>query len=145
MRIEKSKKNPTEEGNVVDQLGSIIVMMFIFAMILAFAAYGNSVQKRLNIDNIAKQYLYAMEQNGFLSEDDQKSMSDKLADIGVTIVNFDGTTDTQVAYGDEVILDCDVEFQNPLYSVFENGRVVNLPGFPATISYEIYISATSKW
>lgn len=145
MNLIKFKKTQTEEGNIIDQLGSIIVMVFIFAMILANAAYGSSVQKRLNIDNVAKTYLYIMEQNGYLSEEDETNMTNELASLGVSVVSFEGTTKTQVAYGDRVTLQCKVEFQNPLYSVFENGAVVNLPGFPSTISYNIYSTATSKW
>lgn len=147
MREKIRKENLTEEGNIIDQLGSIIVMVFVFAMILANAAYGKTVQMKLSIDNIAKEYLYAMEQNGILDADNKNNMVSDLADIGVTVVDdFAGSTvEKQAAYGDKVKLICHVQFENPLYSVFENGVVVTIPGFVQTIDYEINMSATSKW
>lgn len=144
----KGKQNrPTEQGNIIDQLGSIIVMFFVFAMILAYAAYGNVVQKRLSIDNVAKKYLYLMEQNGQLTSDDQTDMTNELANYGVTVVNYDGTTtvNTRVAYGDTVNLVCHVLFENPLYSVFETGDLIKIPGFNQNIEYTVELSATSKW
>lgn len=141
----KRCKRSLEHGNVIDQLGSIIVMAFVFAMILAYAAYGNVVQKRLSIDNTAKEYLYKMEQEGLLTDADKANMTKDLADAGVTVEDFNGTTTKQVAYGDKVELICKVKFENPLYTVFKKDSLISISGFEETIEHTIKMSATSKW
>lgn len=141
------KSNGQEKGNIIDQLGSIIVMAFVFAMILAFAAYGKIVLMKLAVNNTAKEYLYKMEQNGYMSDDDQKEMTAKLEERGITVQEdgFTGTTSSQVPYGDQVVLMCKVEFTNPLYSVFKEGSYIVIPGFPDKLTYDVSLSATSKW
>lgn len=140
-------KKTTEKGNIIDQLGSIIVMAFVFAMILAFAAYGKIVQAKLSINNIAKEYLYRMEQNGLMTSEDMAEMTEKLANEGITVIEngFNGTTTEQVPYGEEVILICNVEFENPLYSVFKEGSYIVISGFPEKLQYGVSLPATSKW
>lgn len=135
-----------EKGNIIDQLGSIIVMAFVFAMILAFASYGKIVLMKLTVNNTAKEYLYKMEQNGYMTENDRDAMSEKLAEYGITVVDeYAGTTKSQVPYGDQVKLMCEVEFTNPMYSVFKEGSYIVIPGFPEKLSYNVSLTATSKW
>lgn len=166
----KGKK--MEQGNlIVDQLSSIIVMAFMFAMLLAYVSSSKLVQMRLAIDNIAKEYLYQMEQKGLLTGEMMGFMKDDLAAIGIyeDSIVFDGTSHTgttQAAYGDKVTLKCTVTFPNPIYTLLsaetrgngrpyeldENGNPTNpegtmftLGGISPTITYTANMSATAKW
>lgn len=145
-----------EDGNVIDQIGSIIVVAFIFCLILAYSAYGKITQERLSINNVAKEYLYKMEEIGYMSTEDFANFKDDMAAIGA-IVNAASvselgaqgvqTDDTQVTYGDKVTLAFNVEFENPFYSIFtkEGGSLFRIMGFDEKISYDVIMSSTAKW
>lgn len=136
-----------EEGNFIDQMGSIIVLAFVFVMILAFAAYGRLTEARLEFNNVAKTYLYRMEEYGYLRDEDRAQMVGDFEAAGAYEVAVNaGTTSVQQAYGDKVALDVTVEFQNPLYTVFSTeGAMFKIFGFSTGISYNIKRESTAKW
>jgi len=148
---EMTAKFKKEDGNIIDELGSIFVMAFIFALILAFAVYGRMVQTRLAIDNIAKEYLYEMEQEGTLAKESQALMTADLAAMGVEIDTDAGgwgvtDIDNQVPYGDEVVLECHVQFKNPLFQVFSGSTWVSgALSIDENLHYAVNFKATSKW
>ena len=146
--IKNLKHSPlqNEEGNIIDQMGAIIVMIFIFAMIMAYAAYGRTVQIRLRIDNASKEALYAMEQEGFMSDKTKEKLEASFAEEGVTVTSWGETTTEQVAYGDPVTLECSVVFKNPFFLAFNTSSTwFDLSGFKEDSTYEVKMSATSKW
>lgn len=156
---------------VIDELSCILVMGFMFAMIFAYTGYSKMVQTRLAIDNVAKEYLYQMEQVGYLSSEMEHLMAEDLALIGVdkNTIDFSRTSHketNQAAYGDIVTLNCVVTFDNPLYSMLSvekksNGREYTLDnngnptnpegtmftvaGLNPKITYTVNMSATAKW
>lgn len=140
-----------ENGNIIDQIGSIIVLAFVFCMILAYSAYGKITQERLSINNTAKEYLYKMEENGYMSSEDIDNFKSDMAKIGATVTsmeaNGESTSCSQVTYGDKVILAFNVEFENPFFSVFtkEGGSLFKIMGFDEKISYDVNMSSTAKW
>ena len=135
-----------EDGNVVDQMGTLIVMIFVFAMVLAYAAYGRTVQIRLRIDNACKEALYSMEQQGYLTDEAADALEVSLTAEGVAIASMGETTTEQVAYGDPVLLECDVTFKNPFFLAFNTSSTwFDLTGFSADSQYSVRMSATSKW
>jgi len=145
-----------EEGTVIDQIGSVLVIAFIFCLILAYAAYGKVTQQRLAINNIAKEYLYRMEENGYMSDDDFNHFISDMSLIGVTINAADvaslgaqgeQTDYIQVTYGDKVTLAFTAEFENPFFSLFtkEGGSLFRIMGFDEKISYDVVTSSTAKW
>lgn len=154
-RMKMAAKFEKEDGNIIDELGSVFVMALIFALILAFAVYGRLVQTRLAIDNIAKEYLYEMEQEGGLTAAAQAAMVSDLSAMGVEINTSApnggwGDTvvgdDVQVPYGDEVILDCSMRFPNPLFQVFGHPTFVSEAlNVEEMLEYSVYFKATSRW
>jgi len=145
----KAAPKKKESGSMlIDEIGSLLVLVFMIAMILAYAGYSKSVQTRLSIDSIAKKYLYQMEAQGYLSTNMQADMTNDMAGIGVTIENFSGTSHTavQAGYGDKITLGCTLSFDNPLYSFFtvEKGGLFSAI-IEDTIEYSINMSSTAKW
>ena len=136
-----------EPANIIDELGSIFVMIFIIALILVFTSYGKLTQQRLAINNIAKEYLYKMEETGYLSVDDMVKMETDMKEIGVTELTFGPETDTQqVTYGDSVTLAFHVVFPNPLFSTFsQEDSYIKILGFDPDLGYDVNISSTAKW
>lgn len=153
MKRRKSIFGRLEYGNVIDQIGSILVVIFIFALILAYSAYGKLTQERLAVDNVAKEYLYKMEEYGYLRSEDEDAMVLAMNQVGATVVSFGETTrekesssDAQVTYGDQVVLDLTLSYPNPLFNVFSRDNSwIKIFGFDEEISYHIRMSATAKW
>ncbi len=141
------KARHREEGNIIDQLGAIIVMGFIFALLLVYAAYVKSVQMKLRIDNVSKEYLYVMEQEGYLSDANLANLVADLEAEEVAVTNgFAGTTFDQVPYGDQVVLTYECEFTNPLFKTFgQDDSMFHIPGFEQMNTYDVWMSATAKW
>lgn len=145
-------RNRMENGNIIDELGSIFVMIFIVALILVYTAYGRLTQERLAVNNIAKEYLYKMEEQGYLSPDDKINMENDLASEvdGITVA-WDAVTqnvnpEQQVTYGDTVTLSFSVTFPNPLFMTFSRDEsYVKIPGFSNTLTYPVSVSSTAKW
>lgn len=133
----KKKRMKTENGDITDHLGSLIVMVFLFAVLFALIGYSQLVMLRLDIDHTAKNYLHVMEEYGFLPTDadiaahpeivpegtpTKEDLITDLSNLGVEVLDmpgFEGTQfiDKQVAYGDTVNLDVAVEFTNPLWKM----------------------------
>ena len=151
-----------EEGNVVDLMAGILVMILLFAMILAMIIYGSLVEKRLAIDNTVKEYLYIAEQYGHLCNgvDGFKSSvcRDYCSELEQTLINTHGCTEAkvepdttvkQVAYGNQVRVHVTVKFPNPLYEQFsqeEKGDgMFTLLGIQPVLEYSVSYDATSRW
>jgi len=147
-----------EQGGLADLLGSVFLLVFVFSLLAAYISYSGLIEKKLKIDNIAKTYLYDMEEFGYLRPEAKTAMENDLANIGVsisvnqTITNSDGSTTTtqgwnkmsaymgetnQVDYGDSVFLICDVQF--------EYNAVNAIANLSKTYYYTINMRATSKW
>jgi len=154
-RIPSSLKK-REDANVIDMMASCLVFVMVFAMILVMMAYTALAQKRLQIDNVVRNYLYITEQDGYLSGDasggNYKSLEDNLKAVGCTTVNIESdTTRVQVSYGQPVKVHVSVAFQNPIFRVIgSNGSrrgLFLLPSsvIPTTINYDICYESTSRW
>lgn len=153
MKRRKSIFKRLEYGNVIDQIGSILVVVFIFALILAYSAYGKLTQERLAVDNVAKEYLYRMEEYGYLRSEDEDAMVAAMESVGAKVVSFGDTTrekesgsDVQVTYGDQVVLDLTLSYPNPFFNVFSSDNAwIKILGFEKEIQYHVRMSATAKW
>ena len=156
---QKRKLHKKEPGSTLDTLGTFLVMGFCIALVLMYACLGKTVQMKLFIDETGKTYLYQMEENGYLSSEDEEELTKTLLDAGVKAVAVDRTVtvneDKQVAYGDIIKLSFDVKFPNPLMSFFVKQNydpnvdlfsVDNSKGLiPAYIDYHYEQETTSKW
>ena len=147
-----------EAGNIIDQMGSIFVMVFMFVMVLVFAGYSKMVMMRINIDTVTKGYLYQMEEEGCLTAEMQQYMKEELRDIGVNYgvdgdaISFAGTSnlgDDQAPYGSRITLQCSMSFPNPMYETIGQEKKgdtwFTIPGLARTLDYTVKMTATSKW
>jgi len=155
-----------EQGSMVSFVGVFFVMVTTFIMIMVTIAYTRLAFFKMECDNISKKYLSYMEQDGYLTIERQLAMKTELESIWassgatgsyiVNVLNFDGTTIVQVPYGDEVVLCCEMQFDNPMYSVASQTKYDAEHGktfisdmlssvIPAKMNYVINISTTAKW
>lgn len=153
-----------EHGTYIDMMAGVVMMVCIFALILVMLAYGSMVEKRLAINNAAKNYLYIAEQQGGLTQDDKVMLTSILKDYGCTVeeIKVNGTDDViapkngkQVPYGNKISVSVKVSFANPVYTVI--GLTDAQAADPTkvwwfrtnfispTVSYTTTLSSTSRW
>lgn len=151
-----------EKGNAIDLMAAVFVMIMLFAMILGMIAHGSLVEKKLNIDNTVKEYLYIAEQYGHLCNgtDGYKSSScqnyclelEQMLVDNLDCINAKVEADTtfmQVSYGNPVKVHVTVEFYNPLYEKLSAEEHDNtwftIAGLDRIIEYSVSYTATSRW
>ena len=155
-----------EEGNAIDWMAGVIIMIMMFVMIMAFAAYGRQVDIRLDVNTVSKKYLYKLEEFGYLTSEEYNEYLDELKGIftnseDVTVTSITDSTgksgtpvgkSNQVAYGDTVKLMAKIKFRNPIYTYMDTRGKKNkgtlwfsVTGLDEYTEYTIDISGTSKW
>ena len=141
--------NKKEHGSLLmDELGVFLVLMFCIVMILTYASYTKIIQNKMTIDNKVKEYLYVLEEEGYLSSAKQAQMKTELENLGITIHDFVGTTTSQVEYGTKVRLKCKVSFSNQLYEQLSGEKhqhLFTIIGLSPTITHQVDMTSTSKW
>lgn len=89
----------TEEGNVVDLMAGVLMMVCLFALILAMLAYSALVERRLAINNAVRNYLFIAEQQGGLTKHTDGSPDDGKTLIDFLVKNY-GASDVKVYIGE---------------------------------------------
>ena len=133
-----------EHGTAVDVLAAGLVIVAATFILLLYFGFSKSVQLRIDLDTIAKKYLYQMEGTGYLTPENQTKLARDMENVGARIIE-DRSTITRVKYGGVVALDITVVFDNPVTQMVN----VNLPILSGLIDdvvqYRIIMEATSKW
>lgn len=150
------KKRKMENGDVVDQAFVLLTIIFVFAVLLSFISYAKTVQMKLDVDHIAKKYLYIMEQYGYLPADINgdtiEEIKQELANVGcdADTFNLDRTVtqygkEHQVEYGNEVNLKFTITAPNPLYRYVHGEKMFSVNWVPETLDISVEVDSTSKW
>ena len=143
-----------EPGTMIDQMAGVLTLIFMMATLLAYIGVGKTIAVRFRVDNIAKKYLYQMEQTGYLSATDRGNMENELRDAcGNTEAGWftldPSTTTHKAEYGEPVNLKFTVNIKNPLYDHFGGGAKtgswfkVDTISNP-TIPYTVDISSVAR-
>lgn len=86
----------------------MLVCIITLLVMLLVLRYAISVYQTLDNgrkkESIAREYMLAMESKGYLTLADQAALIDDLTVLGVTELNFSGTTLAPVGYGQPVVL-----------------------------------------
>lgn len=109
------------EGNVGDLL---ITCFCVLAMTVVMLAYMDSVeliQKKTEVGQLARKYILRMETVGYLTAEDRTALTQALTDMGVTEIDYAGTTMGEVAYGAPIVLKIQGKLKGEY--VFEEHRV----------------------
>ncbi|MBR5248767.1 MAG: hypothetical protein IKV27_07505 [Lachnospiraceae bacterium] len=92
------------KGSVVDVMS---VGICVIAMTVLMLAYMGSVQllnSKSQIDQITRKYILRMETVGYLTGNDRLEMTQELAALGATELDYTGSTLNQVDYGSAISL-----------------------------------------
>ena len=93
-----------EDGNVGDIM---VTGICIIAMLLVMVSYIDIVgvlEEKEAVGQIARKYILKMETVGVLTQADKLAMIAELENAGVTEVELEGTTLSEVAYGEPIVL-----------------------------------------
>lgn len=153
-----------EEGNFVDMMAGVLMMVCLFAIILTMLAYSALIERRLAVNNAVRNYLYIAEQQGGLQTTDVEALRKFLevnygcTDINITVnegVNWIDQGSFQVPYGSEIRLSVTMKMPNPIYQVLGLSEEQKANGGSDTywflvkirdkIDYRVGFTSTSRW
>lgn len=93
-----------ERGNVGELMASGICLLAMTVVMLAYLDSAGLIHQKTQVSQIARKYILRMETVGMLTGADQTALSIELEAVGVSEFQLDGTTTSQVDYGEPIIL-----------------------------------------
>lgn len=124
-----------ESGNVGQLLPSLLTVFVVFYLIILYLTVAQDLERKNNLDMLARQYIIRMETFGKLTSDDRDNLKAALEGMGCRNIDFSGTDMTEVGYGNPVNLSITGEIPTR--------RIVWLAGLNTGASDE-YISFTIR-
>ena len=93
-----------EKGNILDFVTVGITLLAIAILAMAVFHSMSLMQRKLQISQVARRYILAMETRGCLTDEDCTKMQEELAALGMKELDLSGTTRQPVGYGNEIRL-----------------------------------------
>lgn len=93
-----------EAGNVGDFMAACICMLMMSALLLSYVDSVRLIDRKSEINQIARKYILKMETVGRLTEVDKAALLEELAAAGASEVRLEGTTMHRVGYGSAIVL-----------------------------------------
>lgn len=97
----RSKK---DEGFLYRLLPVLLSLGVVALLVVLAAGFLQAIRERDFVDQLAREYLLIMETEGYLSAGRQEELTASLAQAGLGGISLDGTTVTEVSYGDRITL-----------------------------------------
>lgn len=94
-----------DRGNVGNLLVTGIFILTMSILMMSFLDNLELIERKMEVNQIARQYILRMETKGCLSADDKDRLLLELENVGVTNVDLGITTTEEVGYGERVVLD----------------------------------------
>ncbi len=101
-----------EKGNVGELITSGICLLAMTVVMLVYIENAGLIQQKTQVSQIARKYILRMETVGMLSNADRAALCGELEAAGAEKLKFDGTTLSQVNYGEEIVLRIQGELSN---------------------------------
>lgn len=92
------------EGNVGDLMITGICLLAMTVIMLAYMDSVELIQEKAEVGQLARKYILRMETVGYLTAEDRTALTQALTDMGVTEIDYTGTTMGQVTYGAPIVL-----------------------------------------
>ena len=98
------KMNKKDDGSFISIGPVIVTIIFIGMLLIGFTSWMTNIDRKTQLDSIARKYILAMETTGYLTADQESALEVELNEHGLNNVVFSGTTKAQQEYGEEIIL-----------------------------------------
>ena len=92
------------KGTVADVLMSLVVVFALIFLMLAYLNLTAAINRKEDIDQLARRYILEMETIGYLSGSSQTQFVQQLHELGIENVDLSGTTVSQAGYGNPIYL-----------------------------------------
>lgn len=93
-----------EPGSVGDFMAACICMLMMSALLFSYMDSIRLIDRKTEINQIARKYILKMETVGMLTEPDRSALLEELSAAGASEVRLDGTTAHRVGYGSAIVL-----------------------------------------
>lgn len=94
-----------QPGNVGNLLITGICILAMAAVMVTYMDYVSLLQEKEAVGQLARKYILRMESIGYLAVGDRTRLTMELREMGVTEIEYNGTTLTPVGYGEEIVLE----------------------------------------
>lgn len=111
----KRKLNKKKHGMLDDFLPITVFIILLAILLFTFIEFNNAVNKKTEINQVARRYILKMEQTGYATQSIQDALVQELNDLGyagdtsgspVTTANITAdTTKTHTGYGSDICLE----------------------------------------
>ncbi len=92
------------KGNVMDLVTVGITILAMSIIVMVYFECTGVMLKKLEISQLSRQYILKMETIGYLDEQSNQELMDRLAALGMQGIDISGTTVQPVHYGDTIVL-----------------------------------------
>ncbi len=93
-----------QEGNISQLLATGFCILAMTVVMLSYMGNVALIQQKTAVSQLARKYILRMETVGYLTEQDKTALRQELMEIGVTEVDFSGSTLRETTYGAPIVL-----------------------------------------
>lgn len=93
-------------SSYISMFALVITVITVAAASMIFSSYMVNIDRKTEVDSIARKYLLIMETQGCLYDTDEQALREELAEnhMKTDASSFNGTTTTPAGYGNEITL-----------------------------------------
>lgn len=104
MKVVMHRALTKEKGNVSELISTCLCLLMITVLVMAYMKNVSLLQQKSKINQISRKYILEMESRGYLEAEREVELLYELETIGAKDVSLEGTTRTEVEYGDAIYL-----------------------------------------
>lgn len=130
-----------DDGNVMHIFPAVFTMIAVSIMLVFYIGWMANVTKKDEVRQIGREYMLAMEAEGWLTSSLESAMRSELAEKGLTNIDLSGTTISDVGYGNEIFLCVKGELEINTYSTSSGFQLLRNAG---TIPISFTLESTAK-
>lgn len=93
-----------ERGNVGEIMITGFCMLAMMVVMLSYMDNVQLIQQKAAVSQLARKYILEMETVGYLTSQSKRVLTEELQQLGVADIDYEGTTDTAVGYGEPITL-----------------------------------------
>ncbi len=93
-----------QRGSVGDILATVICILTMSIILFAFLDCVELIHQKLQVGQLARKYILKMETVGCLSASEKMWLDGELSEMGVTDIDFSGSTLNMASYGEAITL-----------------------------------------
>ena len=100
----KRERMSRQWGNVGNLMITGICMLAMTVVMLAYLDNVELLHQKDEMGQLARKYILKMETTGYLTEEDKFLLTEELKALGITEIQYGGTTVNAVPYGEAITL-----------------------------------------